>query len=228
MASWSPENATKAYITTLKMERKEKEPDSAEFISALAAGNNAQVMVAACAEKVAINNLLALVAAAHQTGGCVTCILPGKKELQEAKHGLGQDAKSVRFVVGNASELLLLKKYKDADFLLIDCNIQGYENIMREIDQAKREVKKDGVVVGFNAFCKGSSWQWSGLRTHLLPIGDGLLVTRIDGSLCKEVRKGKGGISRKSNWIVKVDECTGEEHVFRVRSSSQRKLEVAN
>ncbi|KAH9622630.1 hypothetical protein KSS87_023793 [Heliosperma pusillum] len=223
MASWSPENATKAYISTLKMERKENEPNSAEFISALAAGNNAQVMVIACAEKLVINNILALVAAAHQTGGSVTCILPSSENLQSAKRELKSDAKFVNFIVGNASQVLANSNYKDADFLLIDCNIQDYEQIMRQI-QATREAKKGGVVVGFNAFCKGSTWQWSGLRTHLLPIGDGLLVTRIDRNLSKDLQQ-KGGV-KKSNWIVKVDKCTGEEHVFRVRSS-QRKLQAA-
>ncbi|KAL9240395.1 hypothetical protein vseg_014620 [Gypsophila vaccaria] len=224
MASWSPENAAKAYISTLKMERKEKEPNSAEFISALAAGNNAQMMIIACTKEPVINNILALVAAAHQTGGAVHCILPSIEQLQAVKDGLKSNAKSINFIIGNASEVLTQKMYRStADFLLVDCNIQDYEQIMR---QATTDgVKKGGVVVGFNAFCKGSSWQWSGLRTHLLPIGDGLLVTKIDGEFCKEVKSVKGSL-KKSNWIVKVDQCTGEEHVFRVRSS-QRKLEVS-
>ncbi|KAK9724500.1 hypothetical protein RND81_05G077400 [Saponaria officinalis] len=222
MASWSPENATKAYITTLKMERKEKEPDSAEFISALAAGNNAQKMIIICTKKVNINNILALVAAANQTGGLVNCILPDKHERQSVQNSLKSNAKSINFIVdNNASEVLTQKEYyKETDFLLVDCNIQDYDQIMR---RATKGVKKGGVVVGFNAFCKGSSWQWGGLRTHLLPIGDGLLVTKInDGDLCKEVKS-----VRKSNWIVKVDQCTGEEHVFRVRSSQSRKLQVS-
>ncbi|KAK9665635.1 hypothetical protein RND81_14G125100 [Saponaria officinalis] len=223
MGSWSSENATKAYIRTLKLERNEKEPDSAEFISAVAAGNNAQKMVIICAENSVINNVSALVSAAHQTGGYVTCILPSNKELQSAKHELKSDAKFVDFIVGNASVVLVNEYYRDADFLLIDCNINDYEHIMRQI-QSTRDVKKGGVVVGFNAFCKGSSWQWSGLRTHLLPIGNGLMVTRINPSLSKDNSNLKGGI-KTSNWVVKVDQCTGEEHVFRVRTS-QRKLQV--
>ncbi|XP_021725034.1 uncharacterized protein LOC110692327 [Chenopodium quinoa] len=221
MACWSPENATKAYIRTLKMETKEKEPNAAEFISALAAGNNAQVMVAACAQKMVTPNLLALVSAAHQTGGHVTCIVPGREELLSSKRALKSDAKYVNFVVGDAKDLLL-NEYKNADFFLVDCNLKDYEGVMRGMHVMRRE--KSGVILGYNAFCKGSSWQWSGLRTHLLPIGDGLLVTRFDGNNGRDVMCEKS--VKKSNWIVKVDKCTGEEHVFRVRSP-QRKLEIA-
>ncbi|XP_010671981.2 uncharacterized protein LOC104888655 [Beta vulgaris subsp. vulgaris] len=220
MACWSPENATKAYIRTLKMERQEKEPNAAEFISALAAGNNAQVMVAACAQKMATPNLLALVSAAQQTGGHVTCIFPTREELQSSKRALKSDAKFVNFVVGDAKNMLL-NEYKDADFFLVDCNFKDYEGVMKGLHATKRV--KNGVILGYNAFCKGSSWQWSGLRTHLLPIGEGLLVTRIGGNdnNVGDFRGEKG--VRKSNWIVKVDKCTGEEHVFRVRSP-QRKV----
>ncbi|KAL7229575.1 hypothetical protein ACSBR2_008142 [Camellia fascicularis] len=72
MACWSTENATKAYLRTLKLGRKANKPDVdiAEFISALAAGNNAQLMVVTCAGA-ADSTALALVAAVHQTGGRV-------------------------------------------------------------------------------------------------------------------------------------------------------------
>ena len=209
-------------------ERKEKEPNGAEFISALAAGNNAQLMIAtSCAQNMVNPSLLlALVAAAHQTGGQVICIVPSHRELQSTKTALGSSDyanKFVQFIVGDPSHLLLTHEYKEADFLLIDCNLRNYEDII----EARRGGEKTRVVVGYNAFSKGSSWQWSGLGTHLLPIGDGLLVTKIEGNSRDCDRRGRSGsIRRKSNWIVKVDQCTGEEHVFRVRSS-QRKLQVA-
>ncbi|XP_057528229.1 uncharacterized protein LOC130806976 [Amaranthus tricolor] len=220
MAFWSPENATKAYIRTLKMERKENEPNAAEFISALAAGNNAQIMVTASAQKIVTPNLLALVSAAQQTGGQVICIVQDKNELKSTKQALKSNAKFIKFIIGNVKDLLL-NEYSYADFFLIDCNLDNYEEIMHGINAIKRE--KNGVILGFNAFCKGSSWQWSGLRTHLLPIGEGLLITRMGG---KNNNYNGEKIVRKSNWIVKVDKCTGEEHVFRVRSP-RRKFEIA-
>ncbi|KAM6556670.1 hypothetical protein CsatB_003689 [Cannabis sativa] len=48
-------------------DKKGKEPDVSEFISALAEGNNAQLMVMACAGALGAN-AQALVAARHQTG----------------------------------------------------------------------------------------------------------------------------------------------------------------
>ncbi|KAL0317680.1 UNVERIFIED_CONTAM: hypothetical protein Sangu_2182300 [Sesamum angustifolium] len=76
MAGWSAENATNAYLRAMKMAKRAKEPDSAEFISALVAGNNARLIVVACADA-ADSTALALVAAAHQTGGRVVCIVSG-------------------------------------------------------------------------------------------------------------------------------------------------------
>lgn len=177
-------------------------------------------MVAVCDKKMVTANLLALVSAAHQTGGHVICIVPGNEELESSKRALKSDARFIEFIVGNASDLVL-NEYKEADFLLIDCNLEEYEKIVRGIIQARRGKEGNRMVVGYNAFSKGSSWQWSGLKTHLLPIGDGLLVTRIGE---KNVMTEKS--IRKSNWIVKVDECTGEEHVFRVRSP-YRKLQIS-
>ncbi|KAJ1379487.1 hypothetical protein SESBI_46862 [Sesbania bispinosa] len=87
------------------MGQKAKEPNVAEFISALAAGNNAQLMVVACASA-ADSTTLALVAAAHQTGGQVVCIVPGHKELKASKNALGIAANQVQFMVGEAQELL--------------------------------------------------------------------------------------------------------------------------
>ncbi|GMI95798.1 hypothetical protein like AT5G62280 [Hibiscus trionum] len=65
MASrWSAENAARAYLRALNMGRRGKEPDVAEFISAIAAGNNGQLMVMTSAN-VAGSTALALVAAAE-------------------------------------------------------------------------------------------------------------------------------------------------------------------
>ncbi|KAJ0098593.1 hypothetical protein Patl1_19949 [Pistacia atlantica] len=208
MACWSAENATKAYLKTLKMGQNAKEPKEAEFISALAAGSNAQLMVVACANA-ANSTTLALVAAAHQTGGRVVCILQGLEELKLSKKALGLDANHVEFVLGDAQNLLL-SHYQEADFVLIDCKLENHEGNLRAV-QAVRKLN-GAVVVGFNAFCKGS-WRSSGSKTQLLPIGEGLLVTKIAAATANKI----DSFGRRSQWIVKVDKCTGEEHVFRVR-----------
>ncbi|XP_068649604.1 uncharacterized protein [Aristolochia californica] len=108
--AWSAQSPTNAYLQTLKMGKKCKEPDVSEFISALAAGNSAQLMVEAC-DGAAGATTLALAAAAHETGGRVVCILPGFHELQQSKETLGAEATGVEFVVGDASTLLLSDYY---------------------------------------------------------------------------------------------------------------------
>ncbi|CAK8532455.1 unnamed protein product [Lathyrus sativus] len=220
MASWSAENAIKAYLSTLKMDQKAKEPSVAEFISALAAGNNAQLMVVACAAA-ADSTTLALIAAANQTNGNVVCVVPNHKDLIASKNLLGGAANPVEFMIGKeAQELEVLHK---ADFVVIDCNLANHEEIVKLLQIGLDSNKKKGVVVvGYNAFrCKGS-WRSCGSKTQLLPIGEGLLVTRfgentsINHKYGSRMRK-----SVRSRWIVKVDKCTGEEHVYRVRPSQR-------
>ena len=196
--------------------QKAKEPNVAEFISALAAGNNAQMMIVACAN-VADSTTLALIAAANQTGGQVICIVPNHKDLIASKHALGIASHQVQFMVGKAQEVLLLDQYEAADFLLIDCNIKNHEEILKTIQEG-RKVNGGTIVVGYNGFsCKGS-WLSCGSKTQLLPIGEGLFVTRFgmsENSPRYGTTRSMGKI--KSRWVVKVDKCTGEEHVFRVR-----------
>ncbi|KAK7278357.1 hypothetical protein RJT34_23385 [Clitoria ternatea] len=213
MACWSAENATRAYLSTLKMGHKGKEPDVAEFISALAAGNNAQLMVVACATAGNYSTTLALVAAAHQTGGKVICIVHDHDELNASKNALGVAAYHVQFMVGEPQQLLL-NQYEAADFVLIDCNLENHDEILKAVQEGRKQ--NGTLVVGYNALsCRGSCLS-CGSKTQLLPIGEGLLVTRFginDTSPKHGSRMGKF----KSRWVVKVDKCTGEEHVFRVR-----------
>ncbi|KAL3524185.1 hypothetical protein ACH5RR_017019 [Cinchona calisaya] len=205
MGYWSAENATKAYLKTMKMGESAKEPNGAEFISALAAGNNVQLIVVACAGIVDYTTL-ALVAAAQQTGGRVICILRSQEEIHLSEKILGSNATQVRFVIGD-TQAMLLNYYKEADFLAIDCNLENYEGVLKTIQESTRQ--KNTIVLGYNAFCKGS-WRKGGLHSQLLPIGEGLLLTRIAANAKI--------YAKRSHWIVKVDKCTGEEHVFRVRS----------
>ncbi|GJT33777.1 putative S-adenosyl-L-methionine-dependent methyltransferase [Tanacetum coccineum] len=218
MGYWSAENATEAYIKTMKMGKIPNEPETAEFISAIAAGNNAKLMVIACASA-AGPTTLGLIAASHQTGGKLVCIVKGLEELHLSKQTLNKNAKRVEFVVGDAQHLLS-HDYKSADLVVIDCNLQNHENILEAI-QNDRE--KSTIVLGYNAFWK-DSWLWSRSNSHLFPIGEGLLLMRVAGKRDNGgVKSGNlGGYSspRRSHWVVKVDKCTGEEHVFRVRSPS--------
>ncbi|CAM8991256.1 unnamed protein product [Rhodiola kirilowii] len=217
MAYWSAENATNAFINTLKMGQSTKEPDEAEFISALAAGNNAQLMVFVASPNYVTNFtiLTALSAAAYQTNSRVVCIFA---TLQDYQASILEPAHNIDFVVGHAQRLLF-KNYRDADFVLVDCeNMTSYEEVVM---QMQKKSNNGAIVVGYNALCKDSTtWQCCGSKTtHLLPIGRGLLVTRIPpSSSTKSSSSSDGDVSckKKSRWVVKVDQSTGEEHVFRV------------
>ncbi|XVE74018.1 hypothetical protein DITRI_Ditri11bG0165200 [Diplodiscus trichospermus] len=215
MACWSAENATKAYLRAFKMGKRGKEPDVAEFISAFAAGNNAQFMVMACAG-VAGSTALALVAAARQTGGRVVCILNSLDYYVASKSALGNYGDCIHFVIGDAKTLL--NDYKTADFVLIDCNISDHKSVLKAAQECAKH--EGALIVGYNALHKGPAG-WSNVhefKTNFLPIGEGLLVIR-KGTPSKA---GDQGVSsrkrRKSRWVVKIDKWTGEEHVFRITS----------
>ncbi|XP_057745772.1 uncharacterized protein LOC130963688 [Arachis stenosperma] len=219
MSGWSAENAKRAYLQALKMAKRGKEPDVSEFISALAAGKNATFMVAVCAGT-AGSTTLALAAAAHQTGGRVVCICPGSNEQQGSRKALGVYGDSVEFVVGDA-RTLLLGEYKGSDFVLIDCDIT---NAREAFMAAFKGAKKDGaIVVGFNVRHRASKWRQ--MKGSFLPIGEGLLVTKVDSNSIVKSHDEKVEQRRKSHWIVQVDKCTGEEHIFRV-TSPNRKLQI--
>ncbi|KAK7349633.1 hypothetical protein VNO77_07151 [Canavalia gladiata] len=220
MSGWSVENAKRAYLQALKMAKRGKEPDVAEFISALAAGNNAQLMVVAGATVAGSAPALALAAAAHQTGGRVVCISCGQNESQASKRALGVHGDCVEFVVGDVKSLLL-SDYKGADFVLVDCDITNAKEVFVA---AFKGANKDGaLVVGYNVKHRASRWRQ--LRASFLPIGEGLLVTKIDPNLKKGNNINRVVHRRRSRWVVQVDNCTGEEHIFRVTSPS-RKVQI--
>ncbi|KAG9140735.1 hypothetical protein Leryth_006925 [Lithospermum erythrorhizon] len=209
MVLWSAENATEAYINAMKLAKiNHKEPDVAEFISALAAGSNAKLMVIACPNASDYSATLALVAAAHQTGGRVVCILGDTNQEKILKYNLGENSDYVTFVMGDI-RVLLKSEYKDVDFIVIDCKIEDSKDVLRDV---RGVVEKNAVVLGYNARFMGSLRNFgvnnNNVSAHFLPIGHGILVTRI--------AKSEGVSKRKSKWIVKVDNCTGEEHVFRI------------
>lgn len=196
------------------MGKRGKEPDVAEFISALAGGNNAQLMVEVCGSK-AGPTTLALVAAASQTGGRVVCILPGPKELEASKSELSRYLDRIEFVTGDPLTLLT-NDYKGADFVTVDCDIDGHKTIFKTAQKGAAHTEAGALVVGYNAQHMVPSW--SGLGGHFLPIGEGLLVSKVPKNHHGLRDCGNSPNGKRSKWIVKVDKCTGEEHVFRVTS----------
>ncbi|PHU29146.1 hypothetical protein BC332_01239 [Capsicum chinense] len=213
MDCWSAENATNAFLKTLKMGERVKAPDVTEFISAMAAGNNSQLMVMACSGHPG-SMLLGLVAAAHQTGGRVVCMLRRQQEMHAIKETLLLEdyANLVEFVVGHDVKTLLASNYEGADFVLIDCKLDDFQQVF-EVAQQGVSVKGALFIVGYNALHERPRLSFDH-KGYFLPIGEGLLVSKIRVSEGKKINGGS-----RSHWVVEIDECTGEEHLYRVSTS---------
>ena len=187
----------------------------AEFISALAGGNNAQLMVEVRGST-AGSTTLGLVAAARQTGGRVVCILPGPNELEVSRSELSNYSGCIEFVIGDPISLLT-NGYKGADFVVVDCNINSHGAVLKAVQ--KREAQ--GLLfVGYNAQHRVPLGDKLG--GHFLPIGEGLLVSKV----AKNGVTGGGLSGKKSKWVVTVDKCTGEEHVFRVTCPQHKVIQA--
>lgn len=202
------------------------EPDSKEFISALAAGMNAKLIVEVTSE--VSTSTIALAAAARQTGGKLVCILPEPRldESQKAIHHSGLDD-MVEFRTEDPETLL--PSYENIDFSLVDCKADNYNNLLKMLDvnPTRSVVVADNLVEGrhgLEGHVKGSKENKVIVRSTSHPIGQGMEVTMIgngDGISHggRERRSIGGRRNSKSKWVVKVDEKNGEEHIFRMPPS---------
>ncbi|CAL5383149.1 unnamed protein product [Camellia sinensis] len=261
---WSPVFAKNAYLDTLKLrglkiedflrltvlsipkcsKHEEQcdscstsEPESKEFISALAAGMNAKFIVEVT--PTASPSTIALAAAARQTGGKLVCILP-EPRLGESQKVIDDSGLNdmVEFKTGDPAELL--SSYENIDFSLVDCKTDNYTNLleMLDVNPTRSMVVADNLVegrTGLGGHVKGMENKGK-VRSTKHPIGKGMEVTMI-GKLGDEFGKkshskgchsrgrggggggGSGKRSGKSEWVIKVDENSGEEHFFRMPKS---------
>ncbi|KAA8520745.1 hypothetical protein F0562_014983 [Nyssa sinensis] len=239
---WSQNSATNAYLDTLKLCNKHTEncnswktpePESKEFLSALAAGMSSKLIVEVTSE--VSPSTIALAAAARQTGGKFVCILPeptldkSQKVIEDS--GLND---MVEFKTGDPVELL--PDYENIDFSLVDCKSDNYRRVLKLLDVNPRR----SVVVANNLVegRKGLGGHVKGVENKVAVrsmenvIGNGMEVTMIGKSAEFWKRdRGTGGHRRtekksglvkktdKSKWVVKVDEKSGEEHIFRLPRS---------
>ncbi|KAF9601131.1 hypothetical protein IFM89_017036 [Coptis chinensis] len=239
---WSPQSATNAFLDTLKLrvphekgdnKLSTQEPESNEFISALAAGMSAKLIVEV-SSKVSPSTI-ALAAAARQTGGRLVCILPESKNLAESKQVIKESGLKdmVEFKVGDPTEIL--SHYENIDFSLIDCKTDDYARLLKMLDVNPRKSvvvanNLEGERTGLGGNIRGVKGK-SAVRSMKHPIGDGMEVTMI-GSRKEFEKRDRGGgatppieirgrVKRtgKSKWVTEVDEESGEEHIFRVPNS---------
>ncbi|KAF6146090.1 hypothetical protein GIB67_033449 [Kingdonia uniflora] len=241
MGGWSATSATNAFLDTLKLCNNQgkdnnslstQEPESNEFLSALAAGMSAQLIVEVSTE--VSPSTIALAAAARQTGGRLVCILPEPETLAQSRQVIKDSGLKdmVEFKVGDPFELL--SHYENIDFSLIDCKTDDYTRLLKLLDvNPRRSVVVANNLVGESKGLGGSVRGVKGktlVRSLKHPIGEGMEVTMIGN--CEEFeKKDKGGVKshhdirgrvkkpRKSEWVIKFDEESGEEHIYRIPHS---------
>lgn len=183
------------------------EPQCMEFISALAAGKQAKLMVEITTQGIT-SLTIALAVAAKQTGGHVICIIPSYHENmkkiicnQLKQYHQAIDLKKVmRIVIGDPCEVI--KQYKNIDFAVIDAKYEDHLRLFKYIDINSR----GSVVVVNSNVCKRSFGEvvkgQRGVESVVsFPFGEGMEVTRIGSSF------GRSCGNRKSRRFYIVDEC---------------------
>lgn len=167
------------------------QPQCMEFIAALAAGNQAKLMVQVTSHQ-GINPLtLALAVAAKHTGARFVCILHHLQGIKDCKAQLScydlEDA--VEFVHGHPCEVI--KELKNIDVAVIDCKFGDYLRLFKTIDVNPRgsiavvsnlPKRKNGV--GFGEVIRGRK----GVECVTRCIGEGMELTRV-GSSCNPQSK---------------------------------------
>ncbi len=154
------------------------EPDSAEFICALAAGCHAG-RLAEIGGSSGISTI-ALAEAARQSGGSLTSIEIEPTRQAEARGtiaALGL-ADWVEFVLGDAGEIV--PKCKALDFVLLDCEKEDYIRFFELLNLAPGAVVVADNILSHNLFdYVGHVRKRSDVESITLPIGKGLEVTRV-------------------------------------------------
>uniref|UniRef100_A0A7N0U8R9 Uncharacterized protein n=1 Tax=Kalanchoe fedtschenkoi TaxID=63787 RepID=A0A7N0U8R9_KALFE len=200
---WCPQAAMKAYLCTLHLCRESArggaersssrsvvaEPECMEFISALAAGNGARLIVEIASKTTPLT--VALAVAAKQTGGQMVCILPTQQQVERCKGYISiryPDLKDfIKFASGDPCEAMRSLGDQNVDFAVINGefgeHLQLLE-IMRKhrgcsivVERLERSGKGagGGVVSSFGEAVRGRE----GIESVSLPVSGGMEVTRI-------------------------------------------------
>lgn len=169
-------------------ERKTKliEPRCVEFLSALAAGKRARLMVQVSAEGITPLTI-ALAVAAKQTGGQLVCILLQREQVEKSRDWvITNDLEDViELDYGNPCEVI--DKYMSIDFAVIDCKFEDHLSLskMMKLNPTGSVVVANNLKairdrVPFVEILKREQK----LESVTLPIGEGMELIRF-GSVCK-------------------------------------------
>ncbi|KAJ1429486.1 S-adenosyl-L-methionine-dependent methyltransferase [Sesbania bispinosa] len=227
---WSSKSAARAYLDTLQLCNDHKrqygtwrvqEPGRNEFVSAIAAGMKAKLIVEVTSH--VSPSTIALAAAARQSGGRLVCILP-ESVLEESKEVIRNSGliDQVEFRTEDPSKLL--PYYENIDFFLVDCKDQNYTRLLNllSVNPTRSIVVANNLLgdkKGLVSYLRGKDEKLA-VRSLRHPLGKGMEVTRIskqdDIDKRLGIREENGRKRKKSSWVAKIDEESGEEHIFRV------------
>ncbi|GER46351.1 hypothetical protein STAS_23382 [Striga asiatica] len=262
---WSPRSATNAYLDALKLCNKcQREctscespqiPKSNEFISALAAGMSAKLIVEVTSQ--VSPSTVALAVAARQTGGKLVCILPEPDAPNPSRRAIHESGLNdmVEFrASGDPAEALF--GYDNIDFSLVDFKSLDQKRLSLGVNPRRSVVVASNLVEGEKGFGPGHLRGVEGetrVRSMKHPVGRGMEITMIgkgsdfgkrrvkrskSGSYCmgRFDRNGGGGgdggarvrSTDRSKWVFQVDDKSGEEHIFRMPKSRSEVFEVQN
>ncbi|KAJ4844945.1 hypothetical protein Tsubulata_019061 [Turnera subulata] len=225
---WSPDRASKAYMSTVQSFGNGKEFGGAEFISAMAAGWNAKLIVESWTNGGPVAMSIGLAMAARHTGGRHVCVVPdegSRSAYVKSMHGAGMAEGETEVMVGEAEEVMA--GLGGVDFLVVDCKRRDFVRVLRFAKLSP----KGAVLACKNASHKStaSGFRWHGVlergtrvvRSVFLPVGQGLDMAYIGSRSNSNGNSNSGGIASAkkggpaSRWIKHVDQKSGEEHLFR-------------
>ena len=164
------------------------EPKYMEFISALAAGKRAELMMEITLDGITPLTI-ALAVATKQTGGQLICVGNEEYDIEKSKALVTRNSLEnvIKIEYGNSCEVI--KQYKNIDFAIIDCKFQDHLKIFKTLylnpsrstmvvnnfHQRRDWISFAEVVEGINC----------GVKCVTLPIGDEMDLQEL-GQLVSE------------------------------------------
>ncbi|XP_059292337.1 uncharacterized protein LOC132045771 [Lycium ferocissimum] len=211
---WSPEQASKAYLDTIKSCKIFRESSVAEMISAMAAGWDAKMIVETWSKGGVMTTSIGLAVANHVTGGRHICVVPDEISRTEYISAMEHAGMSPEVVVGEPEEAM--EGLIGIDFLVVDCRRNDFGRILGVAKLGHR----GAVLICKNASSRvESDFRWRSVldgksrivRSVFLPVGKGLDIAHVGATVSGG---GKGG-KTANRWIRHFDRDTGEEFVIR-------------
>ena len=183
----------------------------AEFISAMAAGWNSQLIVETWSQGGLIATSVGLALARSHTCGRHVCVVPDERARSEYAERMGEAGVTAEIVVGEPEEVM--EGLVGVDFLVVDSRRKDFTRVLR----LAKLSNKGAVLLCKNANSNSKGFIWRSLvakgssrrvvRSAFLPVGKGLDMAHVSAS--------GGNNSSGHRWIKHVDQHSGDVHFIR-------------